>query len=381
MSPRSVYIHIPFCTNKCYYCDFNSFVTNNPQLIWDYLDALDREISLTCAQTPPERIETIFVGGGTPTFLDHAQMGRFLEIVQRHFGRFMTSDLEYTMEANPGTTDREKLDLMRAGGVNRLSFGVQSFDNELLKRLGRIHDVEDVYRSVENALAAGFSNLSLDLMFGLPGQTLEIFRQSVETALQLPTSHFSAYSLKVEENTLFHTLYEKGQLILPEEETELAMYLMLIEMMEKAGYRQYEISNFARDGRESRHNKTYWLNNEYYGIGAGAHGYVNGERHVNAGPLAVYLQMCREGLPRVDQFAVSQKEAMEDQMILGLRLREGVDLRRFEQRFGRTAEHEFGEIIAEEEAKGMLEEVNHHLRLTDKALPLGNEVFARFLRD
>lgn len=381
MAPHSVYIHIPFCTNKCYYCDFNSFVTNNPQLIWDYLEALDREMALTFAHTPPERIATIFVGGGTPTYLDHAQMRRFLEIVLHHLGKHMTADLEFTMEANPGTTDKEKLALMHAHGVNRLSFGVQSFDNELLKRLGRIHSTADVYTNVENALAVGFRNLSLDLMFGLPGQTEEIFRATLKEALRFPATHFSAYSLKVEENTLFHTLYQKGQLLLPTEDAELAMYLMLIEEMEAHGYKQYEISNFAKVGMESRHNKTYWLNEEYYGIGAGAHGYVAGERHANAGPLAIYLRMCKEGLPRVEQFAVSKQEAMEDQMILGLRLREGVELGRFANRFLCTVDEVFGEIVQDEIRKGMLERTATHLRLTKAGLPLGNEVFARFLGD
>jgi oxygen-independent coproporphyrinogen-3 oxidase len=380
MPPTSVYIHIPFCTNKCYYCDFNSFVTNNPQLIWDYLEALKREMERTFAAWPVERVDTIFVGGGTPTFLNLEQMRYFLEMVQEQLGRYWSAELEYSMEANPGTTDREKLSLMRSLGVNRLSFGVQSFDNGLLKRLGRIHDTDDVYRSIDNALAAGFENLSIDLMFGLPDQTEEMFQDTLDKAFQLPTTHFSAYSLKVEENTLFHTLYQKDQLPLPTEEAELNMYLTLIERMERHGYAQYEISNFARPGKESRHNKTYWLNNEYYGLGAGAHGYVGGERHVNAGPLPLYLQMCREGLPRVEQIAVSREEAMEDQMILGLRLREGVDLDRFAARFGVRAEEEFADVIAEETEKGMLEQTGQFLRLTRRALPLGNEVFARFLR-
>ncbi|CAM5793794.1 radical SAM family heme chaperone HemW [Brevibacillus borstelensis] len=381
MAPQSVYIHIPFCTNKCYYCDFNSFVTNNPQLIWDYLDALEKEMELTFAKWQVQQVKTIFVGGGTPTFLDQAQMRRFLEMVEKHLGRYAAPELEFSMEANPGTTDKEKLRLMRELGVNRLSFGVQSFDESLLKRLGRIHDVGQVYQSIDNAVAAGFDNLTIDLMFGLPDQTEEIFRDTLQKAFQLPTTHFSAYSLKVEENTLFHTLYQKDQLPLPSEETELNMYLLLIEEMERHGYHQYEISNFARPGFESRHNKTYWLNEEYYGLGAGAHGYVDHERHVNAGPLAIYLQMCREGLPRVEQFAVSPKEAMEDHMIMGLRLREGIDAEQFSRRFGKTIMEEYGRIIEEEVAKGMLEWSDGRLRLTRTALPLGNEVFARFLGD
>ncbi len=381
MAPHSVYIHIPFCTNKCFYCDFNSFVTKNPQLIWDYLEALRAEMQLTFAQKPPRQIKTIFVGGGTPTFLDVEQMRHLLETVEHYLGKHLTADYEFTMEANPGTTDREKLTVMHGLGVNRLSFGVQSFDDALLKRLGRIHDVDDVYRSIENARAAGFENISIDLMFGLPDQTGEIFAKTLEKAFELPTKHFSAYSLKVEENTLFHTLYQKDQLPLPTEEAELNMYLMLIEQMQAHGYPQYEISNFARPGYESRHNKTYWLNEEYYGVGAGAHGYVDGERHVNAGPLPMYLQQCKTGLPRVEQFAVTRLEQMEEQMILGLRLRQGVDLLTFEQRFGEPVDRVFGDVIREEKAKGMLEEHAGCLRLTEQALPLGNEVFARFLLD
>ncbi|MED4754169.1 radical SAM family heme chaperone HemW [Brevibacillus choshinensis] len=380
MMPQSVYIHIPFCTNKCFYCDFNSFVTNNPQLVWDYLEALKKEMERTFASQPPESVKTIFVGGGTPTFLDHAQMRMFLETVRDNLAQYWTPDIEFTMEANPGTTDEEKLRIMRELGVNRLSFGVQSFDNALLKRLGRIHDTDDVYRSIENARNVGFENITIDLMFGLPDQTMDIFRETLQKAFALGTTHFSAYSLKVEENTLFHTLYQKDQLPLPSEDTELAMYMLLIEEMEKHGYQQYEISNFAKKGFESKHNKTYWLNDEYYGLGAGAHGYVGGERHVNAGPLAVYMQMSKEGQPRVEQFAVPREDAMEEQMILGLRLREGVDTAKFAERFGVSVHEVFGNIIKEELAKEMLEEQEGHLRLTKKGLPLGNEVFARFLR-
>ncbi|MBO8164128.1 MAG: oxygen-independent coproporphyrinogen III oxidase [Brevibacillus sp.] len=381
MPPQSVYIHIPFCTNKCHYCDFNSFVTNNPRLIWDYLEALEREMALTFSAHPPERVETIYVGGGTPTFLDSEQMLFFLESVQKHLGQILAPDCEFSMEANPGTIDREKLAVMKAYGVNRISFGAQSFDDRLLKRLGRIHCADEVDKSVNMAQAAGFDNLSIDLMFGLPEQRLEDFSRSIERALALPLTHLSAYSLKVEENTLFHTLYQKNQLPLPSEEDELAMYLYLIEKMEGSGFAMYEISNFARPGRESRHNQTYWLNNEYYGLGAGAHGYVEGRRHVNAGPLAVYMQMTASGLPRVEEYDVEPDEAMENELILGLRLTRGVDLGRFARRYGRTVEQDFGQVIREQKDKGMLEEVDGFLRLTRKALPLGNEVFVQFLRD
>ena len=376
---RAVYIHIPFCTNKCYYCDFNSFVTKNPQLVWDYLEALDREMKETVDRFPPEQIKTIFVGGGTPTFLDAKQMEFFLDSVAKHFPN-RNADIEFTMEANPGTTDPEKLAVMRAGGVNRISFGVQSFDDSLLQRIGRIHDSEQVYRSLAHAKEAGFTNLSIDLIFGLPDQTPELFTKTLDAAFALDLPHFSSYSLKVEENTLFHTLYEKDKLPLPTEEEEVAMYDMLMNAMSTHGYRQYEISNFARPGYESRHNMTYWRNESYYGIGAGAHGYVNGERHVNAGPVQQYIQLVQErGLPRIEQFAVTAEEQMEDHMIMGLRMMSGVDEAGFSARFGVPLTDVFADSITDLIKAGLLERVNGHVRLTKRGIPLGNEVFARFL--
>ncbi|BAU27171.1 oxygen-independent coproporphyrinogen-3 oxidase [Aneurinibacillus soli] len=376
---RAVYIHIPFCTNKCYYCDFNSFVTKNPQLVWDYLEALDREMEQTVHDVPPEEIRTIFVGGGTPTFLDAKQMEFFVSSVAKHFPN-RSADVEFTMEANPGTTDPEKLAIMRAGGVNRISFGVQSFDDALLARIGRIHDSAQVYRSLAHAREAGFTNLSIDLIFGLPDQTPVLFKKTLDAAFALDLPHFSSYSLKVEENTLFHTLYEKDKLPLPTEEEEVVMYDMLMNEMAAHGYHQYEISNFARPGYESRHNMTYWRNESYYGIGAGAHGYVNGERHVNAGPVQHYIQLAGEqGLPRIEQFAVTQDEQMEDHMIMGLRMMSGVDEAVFSERFGVPLTHVFGDSMADLIEMGLLMRVDGRVCLTKKGIPLGNEVFARFL--
>jgi len=377
--PHSVYIHIPFCTNKCYYCDFNSFVTQNQQLVWDYLYALEQEIIFTMKQTPPDAIQTIFVGGGTPTFLSAEQMQYFLNTVRQHIPN-QTDDIEFTMEANPGTTDPEKLIVMRQGGVNRLSYGVQAFDDELLRKIGRIHDSIQVFRSLHDARQAGFTNISIDLIFGLPGQTVELFKKTLEQAFELGLQHFSAYSLKVEENTLFHVLYEKNQLILPAEEEEVAMYELVRKEMKAQGYRQYEISNFSRDGYESRHNKTYWKNEEYYGIGAGAHGYVERKRHVNAGPVQQYMQLVKQsGLPRIEEFAVSDREAMEEFMIMGLRLMEGISKAEFSKRYGKRIEDVFGEQITDLEKLGLLERMGDRVQLTEKGIPLGNEVFMRFL--
>ncbi|MBW5444924.1 oxygen-independent coproporphyrinogen III oxidase [Cohnella sp. CFH 77786] len=378
--PRALYIHIPFCTNKCFYCDFNSYVAEG-QPIDAYLDALEREMERTAAALPTERIDTVFVGGGTPTVLNPAQMARFLASVRRHFP--LAPDVEYTMEANPGTTDPAKLTAMREGGVNRISFGAQTFDNGLLKMIGRIHEADDVVRSIESAKAAGFANLSIDLMFGLPNQKLSHLRDSVSRALELDLPHYSLYSLKVEENTLFHRLYERGELPLPEEEEEISMYRHLIERLTEAGYRHYEISNFARPGYESRHNTTYWRNEPYYGLGAGAHGYALGVRHMNIKGVQPYIDAARERLPRLESHEVSPQEAMEDFMMVGLRLLGGVLAADFAAQFGdgTRLEERFGDALRRLTGQGLLERLPQPegYRLTPQGVMLGNEVFAAFL--
>ncbi|NBD22885.1 radical SAM family heme chaperone HemW [Paenibacillus glycinis] len=378
-APKALYIHIPFCTNKCHYCDFTSYVLKG-QPVDAYLDALEREMVMTAEALPPEEIRTVFVGGGTPTVLTPPQMERFLASVKRHFP--IHADAEFTMEANPGTTDLDKLQAMRAGGVNRISFGVQSFDNGLLERIGRIHNVDDVYRSIENARTAGVHNLSIDLMFGLPGQSVEQLSDSVAKALALDLPHYSLYGLKVEENTLFHALYERNELPLPPEEDELAMYMLLIDRLTGAGYGHYEISNFAKPGFESRHNITYWRNEPYYGLGAGAHGYARGERHVNIKGIQPYLDAAASRLPRLETNAVSEEEAMEDFMMVGLRMLRGVSGDDFARQFpDRTIEDVFGEPLARLLKLGLIESADAvgGYRLSQKGIPLGNEVFGAFI--
>nr|WP_246565409.1 radical SAM family heme chaperone HemW [Paenibacillus faecis] len=378
-APKAVYIHIPFCTNKCFYCDFNSYVLKD-QPVMDYLRALDREMELTVQATPPEEIKTIFVGGGTPTVLNPQEMEYFLNSVRRHFPNW-ADDIEFTMEANPGTTDAEKLAVMKAGGVNRVSFGVQAFQNELLSGIGRIHNTDDVYRSLENARNAGLHNLSIDLMFGLPNQTVEMLDYSVSRALELGLPHYSIYSLKVEENTLFHTLYQKNQLPLPGEEDELKMYLLLMDRMKAAGYKQYEISNFAKPGYESRHNITYWRNEDYYGLGAGAHGYVKRRRHINIKGVNPYVEACKQGLPRLEQFEVTKEEAMEDFVMVGLRMLDGIRLSDFAEQFGSSLEETFRSPLHKMTSAGLLEMHEDHggYRLSEKGVLFGNEVFAEFI--
>jgi putative oxygen-independent coproporphyrinogen III oxidase len=375
--PEAVYIHIPFCTNKCYYCDFNSYVLKG-QPVESYLHAMEKEMELTVEVDPPAMIRTVFVGGGTPTVLTPGQMEQFLGLVQRYFPN-RDAEFEFTMEANPGTTDLDKLKVMKAGGVNRISFGVQSFNNQLLSRIGRIHSTDDVYLSIENARKAGFDNISIDLMYGLPDQTLDMLEDSISAALALELQHYSIYGLKVEENTLFHTLYEKGKLPLPEEEIETNMYMRIMERLKQAGYVHYEISNYAKPGKESRHNTVYWKNESYYGIGAGAHGYVKGVRHVNVKGVQAYIEAVQAGLPRVETTPVSREEAQEDFMMVGLRLLQGVKREDYYRQFGEQIEEAFAGEIEKLVGKGLLEATSDGYRLTHQGIFLGNEVFAEFL--
>ncbi|MDT3426601.1 oxygen-independent coproporphyrinogen-3 oxidase [Paenibacillus forsythiae] len=375
--PEAVYIHIPFCTNKCFYCDFNSYVLKD-QPVMDYLRALEREMELTVQERPPGVIRSIFVGGGTPTVLKPDEMEYFLKIVRTHFPNW-AEDIEFSMEANPGTTDPDKLAVMKAGGVNRVSFGVQAFQNELLSGIGRIHGVDDVYRSLDNARAAGLTNLSIDLMFGLPNQTVDMLGESIRRALDLGLPHYSIYSLKVEENTLFHSLYNKNQLPLPSEEDELAMYLLLMSSMEEAGYGQYEISNFAKPGMESRHNITYWRNQDYYGLGAGAHGYVQRMRHMNIKGVSPYIEAAKNGLPRLNAYPVSREEAMEDFMMVGLRMRDGITDADFRKQFDQPLEEVFGGPLGKMLNAGLLEREGGSYRLSRQGLLFGNDVFGEFV--
>jgi putative oxygen-independent coproporphyrinogen III oxidase len=343
-----------------------------------YLHALEREMERTVSILPPEHIQTVFVGGGTPTVLTPEQMEYFLKLIRTYFP-YNPDQIEFTMEANPGTTDADKLQVMKAGGVNRISFGVQSFDNTLLHRIGRIHSKDDVYRSLELAKQAGFSNLSIDLMFGLPGQTPELLENSVKEALRLDLQHYSIYGLKVEENTLFHTLFQKNELPLPEEEDEVRMYEIIMESLKAAGYEQYEISNFALPGYASQHNTIYWRNESYYGLGAGAHGYAKGMRHVNAKGIQEYIDATAECLPYIENNLISREEAMEDFMMVGLRLLKGITHKRFLHQFGLELDAVFGGSLQRMVRKGLLEQTSEGYRLSPQGIFLGNEVFGEFI--
>ncbi len=375
---KGMYIHIPFCHQICFYCDFNK-VFFKDQPVDAYIESIGQELALWKQQGALDvPLETVFLGGGTPTALTPDQLKRLLELIHQYVP--MSEGVEWSSEANPDELTREKMEVLFNGGVNRLSMGVQTFDQDLLKRLGRTHANDDVLRAVETAREVGFSNISFDLMYGLPGQTMAQWDETLERAFAFGMPHFSAYSLIIEPKTVFYNLMVKGKLNTVTEDLEGDMYERLMKEMEKHGLHQYEISNFAKPGHESRHNLLYWDNEEYIGVGAGAHGYVDGIRYSNHGPLKKYMEPLEAGQrPVLDATTVSVKAQMEEEMFLGLRKTAGVELARFEEKFGAALEQVYGEILQSEQAKGNLVVEQGRVKLTHKGRFVGNEVFEQFL--
>jgi len=374
---KAAYLHIPFCEHICHYCDFNKvFLKGQP--VDDYLQALDQEMKVTLEQYPTDSLQTIFVGGGTPTSLNQQQLLSFCESMNRNLPKSNTC--EFTFEANPGDLTKEKLQILKEAGVNRISLGVQTFNEDLLKKIGRVHQARDVYQTIENAKTVGFENISIDLIFSLPTQTVNDFKESLTEAFSLDIPHFSAYSLIIEPKTVFYNLLKKGKLPTPGEDIEATMYEILMGEMEKHGFDQYEISNFSKAGYESKHNLTYWNNEYYYGFGAGAHSYVNGIRRSNSGPLKKYIEQINSGkLPVFEEHLVSKAEQMEEEMFLGLRKTEGVSISHFIKKFSLDPQKLFKHELTDLISKQWIEVKNNHIYLTKNGRFLGNEVFQSFL--
>ncbi|MBQ4815517.1 radical SAM family heme chaperone HemW [Bacillus pumilus] len=375
---KAAYIHIPFCEHICHYCDFNKFFIKT-QPVDEYLAALEKEMQRTIEQKGEQELKTIFIGGGTPTSLTVSQLDQLMNSIHRVL-KPSKNLVEFAVEANPDELSLEKLHVLKEAGVNRLSFGVQTFEDDLLKKIGRVHQKKDVLVSFERARDVGFDNISLDLMFGLPHQEKHHVMNSLETAFSLGAEHYSVYSLIVEPKTVFYNLMQKGKLHLPPQEREAEMYELVMDEMERHGLHQYEISNYAKLGFESQHNLTYWSNEDYFGFGAGAHGYVDGIRNVNAGPVKHYLELIEQtGFPYKETHQVTKAEQIEEEMFLGLRKIEGVKSADFQAKYGTSPEALFPSVLEELEEKGLIVKDDIGIRLTRKGKLLGNEVFQAFL--
>ena len=370
--PTSAYVHIPFCTQICYYCDFSKvFIKNQP--VDSYLEHLLQEFH----SYDIHKLRTLYIGGGTPTALSASQLEVLLDGLTKNLDLSVLEEL--TIEANPGDLDADKIAILQNSAVNRVSLGVQTFDDKMLKKIGRSHTEKDIYENIDRLKLAGFDNISIDLIYALPGQTMDQVKDNVAKAIALDIPHMSLYSLILENHTVFMNRMRRGKLPLPKEELEAEMFEYIIAELERAGFEHYEISNFSKSGFESRHNLMYWDNAEYYGIGAGASGYVDGVRYKNHGPIRHYLQAVEAGNARVQEEVLTLNEKMEEEMFLGLRKKSGVSMARFEEKFGRSFQELYGDTVKDLIQQGLMQVEGDRVRMTKRGLFLGDTVAERFI--
>ena len=377
-----LYLHIPFCVRKCNYCDFFS-ASGTEEEQAAYVSAMVQEIQSYQELSGEYEVQTIFLGGGTPSLLTPEQIEQIFNAIYHTFS--VNENAEITMEMNPGTVDIEKLHAMKAAGVNRLSIGLQSAQNEELKMLGRIHTFEEFLETWKLIEQAGFKNRNIDLMSALPGQTIESYEDTLSKVLALEPEHISAYSLILEEGTVFYDWYEKGKLDrgawkLPSEEEEYAMGELTILRLAEAGMYRYEISNYAKPGKECRHNLGYWDRVEYLGIGAGSSSLIKGERFDHIRDRKAYIEKMRNGESiLIDREILSVESQMEEFMYLGLRKVEGVSRTDFQNCFGKNVDDVYGKILDKLEEEQLLEFSGDRIRLTHRGMDVSNCVLAEFL--
>lgn len=377
-----LYIHIPFCVKKCAYCDFLSGPASDSK-VEEYVRALVTEIGYYQEFSKKYEVSTVFFGGGTPSLLTGEQMQRIMDALRQSFS--FRETVEITMEANPGTVTVEKLRAYQKAGINRLSFGLQSVNNEELKLLGRIHTYEEFLESYEAARNAGFQNINVDLISAIPKQTIRSWEQTLQTIIRLQPEHISAYSLIVEEGTPFAKLYGEGcemEHLLPTEEEERRMYERTEELLWEAGYHRYEISNYAKVGYECEHNLGYWERKEYLGLGLGASSLIEETRFSNTEVMEEYLQNVKNPqLLRKGQEGLDRQEQMEEFVFLGLRKMKGIREERFADLFGEDIWNCYGDNLKRMIQKGLLEKEEGALRLTRKGIDISNYVFAEILSE
>lgn len=365
-----VYVHIPFCKRKCYYCDFISFCEKD-ELQEKYINTVIQEIEDFFNLNKNVKIKTIYIGGGTPSFID----GKYIEKIMNTFNK--EGVVEATIEVNPGSASLEKLKKYKECGINRLSIGLQSTEDRLLKKIGRIHNYNDFLATYNLAREVGFDNINVDLMIGLPSQTIEDVKSSLNKVIDLNPSHISVYSLIVEENTIIYNLIEQNKIVLPDEELERNMYWYVKNYLELGGYEHYEISNFAKNGKKSLHNLDCWNQKEYVGFGASAHSYLNRKRFCNIGVLEEYIKDFKN--TKEVQEVQSFYETKQEYMLLGLRKIKGVCISHFKNKFGENPiflfKNELNKLIEE----GLLEITTNNIKLTNKGLNFANLVWEEFV--
>ena len=375
MKKLGLYIHIPFCVKKCNYCDFLSAPANK-QVQIAYMETLQKEIEEKAIEYKEWIVDTVFIGGGTPTSVPHETIVNTMETIKKEFA--LTKDCEITMECNPGTVTMEAMNAYAAAGINRISIGLQSADDGLLKTLGRIHTYEQFLDSYNYARNAGIQNINVDIMSGLPSQTIEQYTDTLKKVADLGVEHISAYSLIVEEGTPFYKLYEEEKLELPDEDTEREMYYQTGTMLKQYGFLRYEISNYAKNGFECKHNKRYWQRDNYLGIGLGAASFIENTRYKNTEWLDEYL-IENKYLEKNEIQNLSKEECMEEFMFLGLRMTKGISKTEFKESFGVLVEDVYGKVIEKLTSQGLIQTKDDFISLTDYGLDVSNSVWVEFL--
>ena len=370
-----IYIHIPFCKQKCYYCDFISFA-NKDEKQEQYINAIKKEIDTY--QLEKYNVTTIYIGGGTPSYIESKYIVELIEKLKNKLKNNVTKfeEIEITIEVNPGTVTKGKLQDFKSCGINRLSIGLQTTNNNLLKQIGRIHTYEEFLDTYNWAKEVGFENINVDLMLGLPNQTIKDLKDSLENVIKLGAKHISVYSLIVEEGTVISKLLDEGKVQLPSEETEREMYWYVKNTLELNGYKHYEISNFAKENKYSKHNMNCWKQEEYIGLGVAAHSYLNNTRFSNGNDIENYIN-------NVENKDVEEIQTLEDKqnefMLLGLRMLDGVNIAVFKQKFGQNPIYLYKDKLNELVEEGLLIVDLNHIRLTNKGLDLANLVFEEFV--
>ncbi|MDB2067823.1 radical SAM family heme chaperone HemW [Clostridium perfringens] len=376
MDKISLYIHIPFCAQKCLYCDFPSFARKD-HLRKAYIEALNKEIISLREKHNNLEINTIFIGGGTPSVLEADELECLLKEVAK---LNMAKDIEYSMECNPGNLTEEKLEVMKKYGVNRISMGLQAKQDNLLKGLGRIHNYKTFKENFLLAKKVGFNNINVDLMFGLPNQRLNEWEETLREIISLEPAHISAYSLIIEEGTAFYNLYENDKLKLPTEEEERKMYHLAKKILEENGFNQYEISNYAKEGKECRHNLAYWNMDNWIGVGSASASYINGKRIKNISSVEEYINSINEKREAVEEIINNSKnDNMEEFMFMGLRKINGIDENEFKNRFSMNINDVYGEILNKYIDEGLLIRESGRIFLSEKGIEISNIIMADFL--
>jgi len=377
MEKVSLYIHLPFCERKCYYCDFNSFKTHSINIDL-YIENLIKELNLYEDTLKNYSIGTVFIGGGTPSSIDDKYITKIMKSISKVFN---TENLtEITIEVNPGTLSRDKALSYKKAGINRISIGLQSLNNNLLKSIGRIHNKEDFYNTLNTLRDVGFDNINVDLMFGLPSQTMDDLLDTLNEVISLKLEHISLYGLIIEEGTLFNRWYRKGLLDLPDEDLEREMYHKSVEILKINNYEHYEISNFAKLGKKSLHNQVYWNVEPYIGIGLGSHSNLLNMRFWNYSDFKKYNDSLRNGLLPIEGDETIKKDMeIAEYCIMNLRLNDGINKDKFELRFNIDINSLYGDIILKHIKDDLLEDNNENIKLTKKGLDLSNLVEVDFM--